>query len=383
MITPRYYPFLGGLEKQSHTLSKELSRLGLEVSVVTGNNYSKLPRTENIEGVMIHRLCSSKLSWLRGFSFVPLLIRFLISNAHRFDVVHLHTFGWYLLGVIPIAKMLKLPTLLKIPNVGDFGLPGIRKRLFGNILLKLVTSADAFVSMDKKITEELVAEGISSNRIFRTSNGIDTSVYHPPSSEEQKTKTRKKLNLPKGRLCLFTGRLTPQKGLIDLFAAWPEILKKVPSAHLILCGSGTQEQELRNLSRSYRIDKNIHFKGSVNNIASYYRISDLFILPSYAEGNSNSLLEAMACGLPVVSTLTGGNLLLVGDVGKDYLVKPGDRLALINVLLKLLTSESTMKKLRVGFTARIKSNFSIKKIAIQYVNCYKLLASKQFNEIGL
>ena len=378
MITPRYYPSLGGFERQAHTLSKELVHLGLNVTVVTGKDNRHLPPFEKLDGVSIHRLTSSNSSLFRGLLFVPLLAKFLIANAKKYDVLHLHTFGWYLLGVIPIARILHLPVLLKLPNVGNCGLSGIRKHRFGKLLLKLVKCADAFIAMSQDSKEELLKERILPSRIFSINNGVDTSFFQPSSSVQEKTKLREKLRLPNGMLCLFSGRLTHQKGISDLFAIWGDVLENVPSVHLILCGSGEQESELKDLAQSYGVQKSVHFIGNVKNIADYYKATDILVLPSYFEGNSNSILEAMASGLPVVSTLMGGTSLLIGDAGKEYLIEPGDRAGLLRALSKLLSSNFERQRIGRQFLERVTKEFPIEKVAIKYIDGYKFLASKQF-----
>lgn len=383
MITPKYYPSLGGFERQAHTLSKELVHLGLNVTVVTGKDNRHLPPFEKLDGVSIHRLTSSNSSLFRGLLFVPLLAKFLIANAKKYDVLHLHTFGWYLLGVIPIARILHLPVLLKLPNVGNCGLPGIRKHRFGKLLLKLVKCADAFIAMSQDSKEELLKERILPSRIFSINNGVDTSFFQPSSSVQEKTKLRKKLRLPNGMLCLFSGRLTHQKGLSDLFAIWGDVLENIPSVHLILCGSGEQESELKDLAQSYGIPKSVHFIGNVKNIADYYKATDILVLPSYFEGNSNSILEAMASGLPVVSTLVGGTPFLMGEVGKKYLIKPGDRSALLKIVSNLLIANSERQRIGRELLSRVSKKFSINKIADDYVRSYKSLISKKVEDSTL
>ena len=377
MVTPRYYPYLGGLERQAHTLSKKLVRRGLDVTVVTGNDNLDLPGTEQVDGIRIHRLTSSASSLLRGLSFVPLLTKFLLINAHKYDLIHLHTFGWYLLGIISTAKILRIPVLLKLPNVGDFGLPGIRKRRFGRLLLRLVKCADAFIAMSQNSKQELLEEGIAPSRILEINNGIDTAIFQPPASEQEKVELRKKLSLPSGMLCLFSGRLSKEKGLHDLFAVWPRLLQTHADTHLILCGSGPQESELRELSHSLGIENNVHFMGSVDDIITFYKAADLSVLPSYFEGNSNSILEAMASGLPIVSTRVGGTPLLMGQAGKDYLVEPGDQTALLDALLRLLRSEQAKQRLAGDLLSRARQEFAIAKIADDYINGYKFMNSER------
>ena len=354
----------------------------MKINVVTGRYGFKLPGTEEIDGVMIHRLVSSRMPLLRGVSFVPLLQRFLIRHAHRYDVVHMHAFGWYLLAVIPIVKKLGLSTLLKLPNVGDYGLRGIRKRKFGGTLMKLFKSVDAFIAMSQDSRVELLQEGIRSSRIFEVNNGIDTSIFNVASTETEKARLRASLSLPNGKLCLFTGRLSQKKGVADLLAVWPKVVERIPSAHLILCGSGPQESELHDLAQSNGTERTVHFRGRIENVAEYYRASDLFVLPSYFEGNSNSVLEAMASGAPHSINSYWGNVIIGRKYRKGLFDRTGNRSALLNVLAKLLRSKAEMQELGADLAKRVIDCFNIEMIASYYCECYKLLASRHFDAIG-
>ena len=382
MVAPRYYPYLGGFERQAHTLSKRLVQLGVDVSVVTGRHDATLPVYEEQDGVKIHRLPSADTALGRGLTFTPSLAKFLIVNRHRYDVLHVHTFGWYLLGVMPLAKMFCLPVLLKLPNVGESGLPGLRARKGGSLLLRLVKAASAFVAMSEESVDELHAEGIENSHILLNTNGVDTTVFNPLQSDIEKNALRKRLSLPNGKIVLFTGRLTAQKGLIDLLSIWPYILKEAPSSHLVLCGSGEQEYELRQLIRCTDAEQTVHFVGDVGSPVDYYRASDLLAHPSYVEGNSNSILEAMACGLPLVSTIAGGTPMLVGRAGREYLVTPGDRQALADAILTLLESNDKAKRLSAALVERTHNALSIDVVARHYHECYKLLAAEEYDKVG-
>jgi len=379
MVTPQYYPYLGGFEKQAHTLGKQLARLGVGVSVVTRLHDPALPRYEELEGVTIHRLRSIDAKFGRGCSFTLSLAWFLLANRHRYDVIHVHTFGWYLLGVTPIAKLLRAPTILKLPNVGDCGLPGIRRRRGGAILMQLVKLANAFVAMSNESIDELRGEGIDDSRILRNTNGVDSAVFKPIISDSEKDALRKKHGLPDGKIVLFTGRLTPQKGLADLLSIWSQVLKEVPSAQLVLCGGGEQEYELRQLACHCGIERTVHFVGSVESTVDYYRAADLLAQPSYIEGNSNSILEAMACGLPIVSTEVGGTPQLVGKAGREYLVTPGDQQALLVKLLIILKDPDKASDLGHSFRERTSNVLSIEVVARHYLECYRLLIAKEFH----
>ncbi|HEY2146684.1 MAG TPA: glycosyltransferase, partial [Pirellulales bacterium] len=112
-------------------------------------------------------------------------------------------------------------------------------------------------------------------------------------------------------LAVYTGRLHRMKGLNDLIAAWPRVLKHHPAARLWLVGEGPEHAVLERKARSLGLNARVVFAGSFDNLEDILTAADLFVLPSFEEGLSIALLEAMAVGLPVVASDIAGNRLVV------------------------------------------------------------------------
>ena len=143
-------------------------------------------------------------------------------------------------------------------------------------------------------------------------------------------RARSRLNLlPRPRV-IFTGRLHPQKNLPLLLEAWTEVARRSP-ANLILVGPGNDRQRLTELAGSLGIADRVQFIGAVDNPAEYLRAADIFVLPSVAEGMSNSLLEAMATALPCVVSGIGGNTDLITDRQTGRLVMAADGPGLVRL----------------------------------------------------
>jgi glycosyltransferase involved in cell wall biosynthesis len=109
---------------------------------------------------------------------------------------------------------------------------------------------------------------------------------------------------------------------------------------------------------------------------------DVFVLPSASEGNSNAVLEAMAAGLPVVSTRVGGTPMLVGPQGARFLVTPGDQEAIAARLLELINDEPLRKQVGAAMHQRVRERFDIDVVARTYAGAYSKLALGRRNEIG-
>lgn len=383
MVVPNYPPGIGGLEHQAHILARTLVDQRCRVTVLTRRVSRRLPATEVCEGVVIVRLpslCADACGkdWLFPLSLWWALLRF--SPAH--DVIHAHGITFFLLGCVLPCKLLTLPLLVKIPNVREQGLPGLRGRTLGASLIRLLQLADAWAVISEESRRELVAAGFPGERIFETHNGVDTAVFTPVDPTRRRA-LRAQLGLPlPSPVAVFAGRLVPQKGVGDLLSLWPQVRATVkPKPLLLICGDGPKREDLESIVRTRSIH-GVRFAGAVQGIERYYQASDLFVLPSYAEGNSNAMMESMACGLPVVSTNVGGAPEMLGPHGPSCLVAPGDKEGLRKKLIRLLCDDELRGSLGMLLRDRVEREFRIERIARHYRACYRLLVLGRAHDVG-
>lgn len=135
---------------------------------------------------------------------------------------------------------------------------------------------------------------------------VDLEVFHPV---DDKHTLRVELGLPTNKqIVVYAGYLYKTKGLLELIAAFERVHATQPDAVLVLCGGGKDESEIKAAADSSDCSAAIHFLGPIppDQVHLYLQASDVFTLPSHAEGMPNAVMEAMACGLPVVSTQVGG-----------------------------------------------------------------------------
>ena len=196
-------------------------------------------------------------------------------------------------------------------------------------------------------------------------SGVDAEHFHPgPSAVESSL-------LPRPRV-VFTGRLHPQKNLPLLLEAWAAAAWRTP-ANLILIGPGSDRQALAELAASLGISDRVQFVGAVPDPADHLRAADIFVLPSVAEGMSNSLLEAMATALPCVVSGIGGNTDLIDDGRTGVLVPEASPNAWSSALIGLLRDPSRAKALGAAARSRIDSEFSLRVVVDRYVELYRKL----------
>jgi glycosyltransferase involved in cell wall biosynthesis len=152
---------------------------------------------------------------------------------------------------------------------------------------------------------------------------------------------RNKKRLENFRL-LFVGRLNPVKGVEYLIDAMAGIKKKGTDVELTIAGDGPERKRLENLSKRLNVYNHVRFLGMVDRlkIASLMSESDIFVLPSISEGFPLVVLEAMACGLPIIATKVGGLPEVIEEGRNGLLVNPRDSVALASSILLLLQNEA-------------------------------------------
>lgn len=376
MLVPQYpYPVVGGLEKQAHELAKALVGTGVDVQVVSGQVIDGVTDEEIVEGIRVTRLPWSRSRWIRFLRAPWDVARILWSRRREFDVLHLHQFSPVSLYAIILTKLLGKPVLTKLPNVGDFGLPGLRHQPLGWLRLKILLSSNAIVAMSEQSDQELRAFGFPASRVLRVPNGINLSriAARKPSGNTNRAVCR----------IVFVGRLTEQKQLSTLLDAWQAVRQICQSpAELYLWGDGPQASELKAQADRLGIAETVHFEGHVDNVPMRLREMNLFVLSSREEGNSNALLEAMAAGLPIVATAVGGTAMQVGAEGAPWLCAPGDPQALAEALTRLIEDPALRNATGAAMRRRAEQHFDIRRIAEIYRQTYQCLAEGQSNKVG-
>jgi glycosyltransferase involved in cell wall biosynthesis len=369
MVIQSYLPRLGGAEKQLAAVCRELRKQGIEPSIVT-RRYPGMSAFESIEGTPVYRVPAPRPKALAALCY--LFFGFLrIRNLHP-QVLHAHE----LLSPTDLAILAKrnlgCPLVVKVLRGGKLGdLDKLRHRRGGQARIRrLKQNVDIFLTISREIEAELAAEGIDPARCRFLPNGVDTHIYQPVN-DKMKREIRAALGLPEGYICLYSGRLAPEKGLDVLLNAWNKISSRHPQAHLLLLGSGPQEAALKEMA-----GERVIFGGYVPDPCLFYQACDLFVLPSLTEGLSNAMLEAMACGLPLVATRVGaaGELNPTGENGR--LVMPGNTEELAQALDFCLSNPKESRRMGANGIQFVQSTYSLDQTVARLTAIYAELAGE-------
>ncbi len=241
-----------------------------------------------------------------------------------------HSRNWAAFDAILAARFARVPALIHGEHGRDAsdpnGLNG-KRNLLRRLLAPLV---NRFVTVSYDLRRWLVETvGVPARKILTIHNGVDTARFCDGGWETG----RRALGLSQDRLVIGTvGRLDPVKDQAGLLRAFTRVQEKHPEVLLAIVGDGPCRAELHALTAELGLSSRVRFLGERTDVPLLLKGMDLFVLPSIAEGISNTILEAMATGLPIVATRTGGNPELVEDGVTGMLAPVGDPQALAAAL---------------------------------------------------
>lgn len=177
---------------------------------------------------------------------------------------------------------------------------------------------------------------------------------------EDRLTIRRGLGLPaEGPLVLYAGYLAREKGLLELIDAWEQSYDSLSPAHLVICGQGIDEAAIRERANQSPASSSIHFTGDVNpeQMPIFMQACDLFVLPSHAEGMPNVVMEAMACGAPVITTKVGGLPDALRDCDGAILIPPQDTQALADAIRSTLQAPEQLVLMREASRQKAEASF--------------------------
>ena len=363
MIIQSYLPRLGGAEKQLAAVCRKLRMKGIEPCVIT-RRYKNMQSFEIIDETPVYRVPAPKPKVLAAFSY----LFFGLAKIHEIkpDLIHAHELLSPTDMTVLAKRIWRIPAAVKVLRGGNLGdIYKLKNRGLGQARIRrMAKHIDRFIAISDEIAEELAGVGIEPDRCSFIPNGVDIDVYKPVTRREKK-RLREELDLPDGFLCVFSGRLAPEKGLKTLISVWQKIESSHKEAYLLILGNGPLEDELRSTAV-----KNVIFRGYLSEPKDYYQACDAFILPSETEGLSNALLEAMACGLTVMATKVGAAQEIIKDDVNGVLLEPGNVQDITKSVESILNEPQKMQHLGKSARRTVERDFSLENIVDRLVDLY-------------
>ena len=381
MLILEYFPIFSGHGVYLQHLIKELQRQNCKVSILTADFY-ELPQHEIIDGINVYRFNFSphKKRWELKLAFR--VIAFLLRNLKHYDILHIHG-HLDIYGLFTIFnKLVRKHTVTQMVLLGaDDPLSLLKSYKFMSLRFKVLSLMDQFLCISKAIADSYQEAGLPMRKLTYIPQGVDIDKFHPPTDQE-KQRLKEKLGLAGyDKIVIFIGAIVERKGVDLLVEAWTKVQEQHPDACLLLVGEDSfgekdvNKDKLQNYVKSLKKiiaknDSKVIFTGRKNNVEEYLQSSNLFVLPSRKEGFGNVILEAMACGLPVVVTyMDGVSSETVTPELNGYIVYNVQELS--DSIIKLLDDAGLAEQMGQAGRQIACKDFSLTEIAKQYVNLYK------------
>jgi glycosyltransferase involved in cell wall biosynthesis len=383
LATETFAPEIGGGERQAALLARGLQRRGHLVTVLTRRSRADSPAEAVESGVRIVRIPpvgpGRRARWALALRALPAFFRL----RRDYDIVLVS--GYRALGVPALiaGRCLQKPVVFKADSLGEMSGEYFRAGLAEwhlapesapvRALLKLrkrcLLHASAQVAISEEIRNELLAQGVAAKDIHAIPNGVDTDTFRP-ATPAQRFELRRRLGLPQGPIVIYTGRLVSYKGLPMLLEAWGEISKR-RAGTLVFVGEGGRdihncEPALRESVARHQLGARVRFTGAVDRVEDWLRAAGFFVFPTENEAFGLSLAEAMACGLPAVTTKVGGLADYVADGVNARVIEPGDARGLIAAIETLLDDPAQAASLGQAAHETVCRRFGLDAIAGQY-----------------
>ncbi|HCR18428.1 MAG TPA: hypothetical protein DIU35_13185 [Candidatus Latescibacteria bacterium] len=379
MVVP-YVDQLGGMEMQSLQLARNFEENRKQSTFVLTTirpvDYLKGLVSGNWPsyGVKVYRLPLPGSYGSSVFFFFVFGTIALICLHKKYDIIHCHQLSSSgLLGGM-CARLLRKPIVAKAACGGENGdVWNLQRMRLQKVLKALLWRVDLFVCLSSQIENEILEWfGTAPDHIVQFPNFVNIEMFKP-SSTKQKTEMRHRLMLRSKLQVLFVGRLDYIKGVDTLLDCWEGVVARCPEAHLVILGTGELRQDLERTRLNCGLRDSVSFRGRVDNVKDYLQAADLLVLPSLAEGMPNVVLEAMACGLPVVATDIPGTREAVENRVTGILVEPRNRQALVSAVVKLLEDSNLREAIGSNGRAQAERRFNLSSIGERYREAYNRL----------
>jgi glycosyltransferase involved in cell wall biosynthesis len=322
-----------GTETQLLALIKSLDRRRVQPSLVLLDGNDDLSRDLSPPDCPVLTLGVNSLHSGRALRAGAKLARF--WRRERIDIVQTYFLDSTYFGV-PLARISGVRRVVRVRNnLGHWLTP--KHRALGRVMGRLVDAT--LTNCEPARTALLTAEGGSPRNVVVLENGVDDHRFNnlPPPRE------------PPRRIGVVAN-LRPIKG-VDIFVrAAARLSRRIPDLEFHVAGEGEQRSALERLILGLGVQNRLHLAGTVADIPNFLASLDLVVSPSHAEGMSNSLLEAMAAGRPIVATDVGANRRLLGGGEVGVLVPPGNAEALAEAIGDCVAHWG--RALRMGEAAR-------------------------------
>ncbi|MDA8326969.1 MAG: glycosyltransferase family 4 protein [Nitrospiraceae bacterium] len=374
-----------------HSQARHLQRSGCGVRVVAPvpfapralwfktkwKNYGQLPSSDLLDGIPVYypRYLNLPGRWFHGlscYSIYESTRRFLDTVVRDFkpDIIHAHTATPGGHPGLRLAVKHRLPFICSLRG-SDINIYPYRDRLTMALTREVILGADKILSVSgvlKSLAEDICPVNGKIDVVY---NGCDSELFSPDAGF--RTILRERLGIGKeNRVLMFAGTINASKGVFELLEAFFELSGQYPDLHQVFAGEGPEKGKAETIVSSRNAGGRIHMIGSQTHgeMPKWLNAADIFVLPTHFEGLPNVILEAMSCGLPVISTRVGGIPEVLKDGENGLFASLGDTGSLVKKIKCLLEDVPAAKRMGLAGRDLVRQNFSWDQNAKKVIGIY-------------
>ena len=304
-------PIYSGAGRAAFNQARCLRDTGIESCILTAKFNSHMPCFEIMQRIPIWRFpVRSASRWDTSFFYLQCAL-WLVKHRRMYDIIHFAFMPSHWYPVFLFAKLMKKPIFVTMTLYGSDDLETTRKSRLGFVKLFLFLHVNRILAISKSLVEVSRKYATNNDLISYLTYPVDTSVFRPPKSPEEKLDLRKEFGVSEGDyIVLFSGSVIRRKGFDLLIEAWSKVVETVSRTKLYVVGPRIFDNEYGYTNQEFSrcIDMRIQALGLKSSVIflgeraelvpELLRMADMFVFPSREEGLGVALIEAMATSLP-------------------------------------------------------------------------------------
>jgi sugar transferase (PEP-CTERM/EpsH1 system associated) len=355
---------IGGLEIMVINLLERIDRSQYRPSICCYDSLGSLSQGLPEKGIGVHLLKRKPgIDYFYPFK----LARYLKKS--KIKILHLHNPTALFYGTLA-GKIARTPCIIYTEHGRDFS-SSIKVRIANRLLCKMVDKIVVVAECGKKYLVE--HEGVNEKKIVKIYNGIDSKKF---GIRQEVTLIRRELGITDDQSVIgIVARLDPIKNHACLIKAMKTVAARLPRTVLLIIGDGPLRSELESMREDLGLQNHIKFLGARSDIGELLSVLDVFVLSSFSEGLSLTLIEACAAAKPIVATDVGGNAEIVKHECNGLLVPSDQPEALAKAILEILANKEKARVMGEKGRKKFEEEFTLDGMVRKYENLYESFLS--------
>ncbi|MHB1287245.1 MAG: glycosyltransferase [Leptospirales bacterium] len=355
----------GGSQRYIYELVRIARKIGIAPHICTleegGDYYTEILHS----GVPTFSLSLPRINSPRAIGKLVTLVRWI--RHQRIQVIHTFQTNPNVFGTLA-GRLAGIKVITSRRDLGNFGMRGSKsltifeEKVINPLAHRIMANSKAVFDATHR------QEGISTEKMVLIRNGIDAGRFRPDPDRKWRTS----LGIPENALVFGTvSGLRKIKAVDLLLQAFRSVRERVPEAFLIVAGDGPEASDLHTMAQRLKIMDSLKFLGRRLDVETILPAFDVFVMSSLSEGFPNAVLEAMACGVPVIATSVGGIRELVIPEETGRLVPPNNIKELVEAMVRIAENPSVRAEFSLNARQYVEKHFQFETIAHQLKEMYR------------